>query len=562
MKSIRFKLLSVFGVMVGLFLALSVYIIFTLTQSNENMNTMKDQNFQMLLMKEDMSYHVTNRLALVRAYMLVGEEQTLERLEQANEAIANTSERLLAMSEDQDLQTAIDKADQWMDIVYNEVFPLYRNGDTELAISVLSQTATPLAREIRTEFQILSENERSDMVSTLEMNYQVIDQLQTIVIIAVILTTIILIILILLLSAAITKPLKQLVKEADLISNSDLSSDDISIKTKDELAILGKSFNKMKHSLRGLIGQTMNVSENVASSSQQLSASSEETSAATNQIAEIVQSLSLNAEQSSTLSNQSLESSKEMVLSVQHITTATHSVESSSHEMENRSAQGRDIIAKAIKQMNHIDQTVGITSESMKELEQQASKIGSILEIITSISEQTNLLSLNAAIEAARAGESGKGFAVVANEVRHLAEQSQQSVTDIDQLLSSIQEKTKKAAIEMQSGQEEVTKGTYMIQEVDQSFRDISSSITQVNQEIQTVTTSADKIATQTETLQEQLAMLEQSAKSTLEETETAVANTQEQLSAMEEVAASAQVLSELAVDLNEEISQFTLTKK
>ncbi len=526
------------------------------------MNTMKEADFNRLLLQEDMSYHITNRLALVRSYLLVGDLSTLSRINEANESIVQIEAALNEMGEDERVSGAMQKAHQWMDIVENEVFPLYERNDMESAVTLLNETVTPLAQEIRTDFQLLSEVQRIHMNTTLDDNFSLLERLQLIVIIAVIAMSIIFIVLILWLASAITRPLKQLVKEADLIANSDLTSEDITIKTKDELFVLGQSFNKMKQSLKRLITESVNVSGNVAASSQQLSASSEETSAATNQIAEIVQSLSQNAEKSATLSQNSLESSEQMVLSVEHITKATHSVQHTSKEMENRSNDGREMIHKTIEQMNTIDTTVESTTKTMEELEKQAEKIGTILDMITSISEQTNLLSLNAAIEAARAGESGKGFAVVANEVRKLAEQSKQSVTEIDDLLSGIQNKTTEAVRQMQQGQEEVTKGTELMRDVDHSFGEISLSISQVNKEVETVVASSDKITTQTKHLQNQMISLKNSAKVTLEETEDAVANTEEQLSAMEEVAASAQILSDLAINLNEEISIFKVTKK
>ncbi|GAF65531.1 methyl-accepting chemotaxis protein [Bacillus sp. TS-2] len=562
MKSIRQKLLSVFGVILVFFLGLSIFIIFTLAISNENMNTMKEADFNRLLLQEDMSYHITNRLALVRAYLLVGDPSTRSRINEANESIVQIEAALNEMGEDERVSEAMQKAHQWMDIVENEVFPLYESNDMESAVTLLNETVTPLAQEIRTDFQLLSEVQRIHMNTTLDDNFSLLERLQLIVIIAVIVMSIIFIALIIWLASAITRPLKQLVKEADLIANSDLTSEDITIKTKDELFVLGQSFNKMKQSLKRLITESVNVSGNVAASSQQLSASSEETSAATNQIAEIVQSLSQNAEKSATLSQDSYESSEQMVLSVEHITKATHSVQHTSKEMENRSNDGREMIHKTIEQMNTIDTTVESTTKTMEELEKQAEKIGTILDMITSISEQTNLLSLNAAIEAARAGESGKGFAVVANEVRKLAEQSKQSVTEIDELLSGIQNKTTEAVRQMQQGQEEVTKGTELMRDVDHSFGEISLSISQVNKEVETVVASSDKITTQTKHLQNQMISLKNSAKVTLEETEDAVANTEEQLSAMEEVAASAQILSDLAINLNEEISIFKVTKK
>ncbi|MDQ0206977.1 methyl-accepting chemotaxis protein [Alkalicoccobacillus murimartini] len=557
MKSIRGKLFSVFGTMVLLFFGLSIYLVASLIQTNERMESMQEVDFELLLLQERMANSMNDRLALFRGYIIFGEEDYLQRFEAVNEQMIKTKEELVILSSSDQLAGTIEKSDQWLNIIENDVLPLYQNGDVDAANESMRANTTGLAREITSSFQELADDRRANMEASFDKNTQELNSLKIIVISTVSFSVILMIVLILWLASAITKPLKRLVKEADLIANADLSSQPLIIKTKDELAILGNSFNEMKKSLRTLIGQTRNVSENVAATSQQLSASSEETSAATNQIADTIQSLTNTAEQNLTLSNQSLEASSEMEQSALHISKATHSVKVASEDMDTRSTEGRETVSKAIQQIESINQTVGATSKTMNQLEQQASEIGSILELITSISDQTNLLSLNAAIEAARAGESGKGFAVVAGEVRNLAEQSKESVTKIEAMIKSIQHHAKTAASDMQKGTSEVTKGTQMIKEVDRSFEEISTSINKVNEQIQTVTASADDISNRTIQLKDHISQMNHAAKSTLEGTEDAAASTEEQLAAMEEVASSAQGLADLAGDLRDEISRF-----
>lgn len=546
-----------FGAVLLLFAGLSVYLVISLIQTNDRMETMQDVDFELVVLQEQMASSMNDRLALIRGYFMFGEADFLDRFDAVNERIAETKEQLVALSSNEQLLATIEKSDQWLDIIENEVLPLYQSGDTEGASEVMRNSTTMIARDITSNFQELAENRRESMEASFDTNKAELQTMQTLVITIVTLSVLIMIVLVLWLARSITKPLKQLVGEANLIANADLSSPPIEIQTKDELSLLGSSFNEMKASLQQLIGQTRNVAENVAATSEELSASSEETSAATNQIADTVQSLTHTADTSVTLSSESMQASTLMEEKAQHITKATQSMKADSKEMGMRSKEGRDTVAQAIQQIESINRTVASSSKTMNQLDDQVTEISTILELITSISDQTNLLSLNAAIEAARAGESGKGFAVVAGEVRSLAEQSKESVTKIEAMIKGIQQQAKSAATDMQKGTSEVEKGTQMIKGVDQSFEAISASIDKVTNQIQTVAGSAEDIAKQTTQLKSHITQMNQASETTLAGTEDAAASTEEQLAAMEEVAASAQGLADLAGDLRDEISRF-----
>lgn len=557
MRTIRGKLFGVFGAMLILFAGLSVYLVVALIQTDKRMETMQNVDFELVVLQEQMASSMNDRLALIRGYFMFGEADFLDRFDAVNERITETKEQLVALSSNEQLLSTIQKSEQWLDIIENEVLPVYQAGDEEAASEIMRNSTTMIARDITSNFQELAENRRANMEASFDANEAEFQRMQILVISIVSFSALIMIALILWLARSITRPLKQLVSEADLIANADLSNPPVEIRTKDELSLLGSSFNEMKASLQQLIGQTRSVAENVAATSEELSASSEETSAATNQIADTVQSLTHTADTSVTLSSQSMKASTLMEEKAQHITRATQLMKADSQEMGTRSKEGRDTVAQAIQQIESINQTVASSSKTMNQLDEQVTEISTILELITSISDQTNLLSLNAAIEAARAGESGKGFAVVAGEVRSLAEQSKESVTKIEAMIKGIQQQAKSAATDMQKGTTEVEKGTQMIKGVDRSFEAISTSIDKVTNQIQTVFASAEDIAKQTTQLKSHITQMNQASESTLAGTEDAAASTEEQLAAMEEVASSAQGLADLAGDLRDEISRF-----
>ena len=211
------------------------------------------------------------------------------------------------------------------------------------------------------------------------------------------------------------------------------------------------------------------------------------------------------------------------------------------------------------KQMSTVDEIVKNAVARVQSLNVQTKEISQLVQVITSIADQTNLLALNAAIEAARAGEHGKGFAVVADEVRKLAEQVSNSVQHIYTITTSIQNEAEKVSADLANGYVEVESGTTLVQKSNTTYSEICHAIEEIQLTTNEMTRSFNSI--QTESIK-----MDDAIENIAAVTEQAAASSQETAATMEEVASSmdnvstqAHQLTDSAKSLNKVIAQFTI---
>ena len=206
-----------------------------------------------------------------------------------------------------------------------------------------------------------------------------------------------------------------------------------------------------------------------------------------------------------------------------------------------------------------INHTTSETNAVIKDLDSKSAEIGKIIEVITGIADQTNLLALNAAIEAARAGEHGKGFAVVADEVRKLAELSRQSASQISGLIEVIQKETHQVVEMMNKGTVEISEGTQLVEETGRTFDQILKSIENVSSEIQEVSAISEEMSASVQQVNASIEEVTKIARDSVSSTAEIASATEEQLASMEEVASSSASLANLAENLREMVGKFKI---
>ncbi len=327
----------------------------------------------------------------------------------------------------------------------------------------------------------------------------------------------------------------------------------------DEIGLLVTECNGLITSLAKIAGQVRVSSESVTNAATQLSASSEEINASSMEISSSVQQIAHGAE----LQSRKVEETSALMQSISSsiVDVAHRAVEASgtSDEAARAAALGEQATREAIEKIAEVSSAIETLAVSVENLGRRSAEIGSIVDVITTIADQTNLLSLNAAIEAARAGESGRGFSVVAEEVRKLAEGSGKAAEQIGELIKDVQQETAKALKYMEIGTSEVHVGANVVERSGDALRQITEAVTRtaaLAQDIAAATTDQVRRTSEVDRAMHDIAaVVEQNAASAQE----TAAAAEQQTACMEEISSSAQDLADMARRLEDSALQFRL---
>lgn len=331
-----------------------------------------------------------------------------------------------------------------------------------------------------------------------------------------------------LITRQITGPLRETQEALARIASGDLATT-TEVWRRDEMGELQKGVQHMASTLRQLIGGIRDGVAQIASAAEQLSAVTEQTSAGVN-------SQKVETDQVATAMH-------EMATTVQEVARNAEDASHAANDADREARQGAGVVSEAVAHIERLAGEMVRSSEAMNQLERESNKIGAVMDVIKAVAEQTNLLALNAAIEAARAGEAGRGFAVVADEVRGLAQRTQKSTEEIEQLVAGLQQGTQQVATTMQSSRSLTDSGVELTRKAGAALMTITERVASIQSMNQQIAAAAE----------EQHAVAEEISRNVIN-----VRDISEQTaSASEETAASSIELARLGNELQGMVSRF-----
>ena len=329
-------------------------------------------------------------------------------------------------------------------------------------------------------------------------------------------------------SRMIVGPLRSTVQQAQRVASGDLTFSAASPR-RDEVGQLQNAMHDMTESLRNLIGRIGGSVSQIAAAADQLSAVTAQTSAG-------VQTQRVETEQVATAMH-------EMAATVQEVARNAEQASNAARQADQQARQGDLVVQDAVGQISNLAGEVNQSAHAIEALHAESGRIGSVLEVIRAVAEQTNLLALNAAIEAARAGEQGRGFAVVADEVRALARRTHDSTEEIEGLIANLQRVAQQAVEQMQSSRGLTQRTVDLANEAGVALGRITESVSTIEQMNQQIAAAAEQQSAVAENISESVTRVrdigDQSA------------------SATEQTAGASAELARLGLELQQLVRQF-----
>ena len=363
------------------------------------------------------------------------------------------------------------------------------------------------------------------------------------------------------LATSISHNIKKSISIMGKVAEGDLTVwvDDKMLKRKDEIGDLSRVTVKLKDTLKGILKGISQNSESLLEASRALGNAADTTNGTMNEVQNAVSQVVANSTEQSKNSESTSENMRIMGEHITETSTEVDTLNQNAASMQKSSKKTADTLAQLCHINEEVERIIGEVKEQTDRTNVSIQKINTAMEFITSIAEETNLLSLNASIEAARAGESGRGFAVVADQIKKLAEQSNQSGHEIEETTKALMDDSARELEIMQRMQEIITEQSGSMQETRANVSEVLKEIEDSMQSILQIRESTGRLAESRGEVMEAVEQLAEIARDNVDSTQQTYAETQEVLDTFKQVYDSAGQLKKIADELAQSMQYFKM---
>ena len=400
-----------------------------------------------------------------------------------------------------ELQKQVDKFEKQMDILvkqgYMKAIDEIQAGHFQAANIILLKTINPAFEEALTAMDAMVASEAREANEAFEATDANYHRMITTVSVTLTVSIGLSVLLAYVIIAGLSRGVEQVEKAANRLAEGDLNAR-VDYRAKDEMGHIANTVNHMAENFRSTVNEVKDAISRLAAAAEETSVVTAQTTAGINQ--------------QTTETSQVATAMTEMSATVQEVAKNAVEAAAAAQEADATFDEGKQVIDRVINSIGELSTEVEAAASVIQQLEVESKNIGSVLDVIKSIAEQTNLLALNAAIEAARAGEQGRGFAVVADEVRTLAGRTQDSTKEIEEMIGKLQAGANNAVKVMATGKEMTQVGVDQAALAGEALVTINAAVERISGMNTQIASAAEEQSTVTEEINRSIASINEVA--------------------------------------------------